>query len=260
MITTKNHEELYTFSELDESAKNRVARRFFYDDFEDYINCELEYRNALHFRNSPDVKWQWAFNSCQGDGVNIYGRIDFSDLCKLAHLNVPNGMTGYKMQFDCNHHYSYCLWDTRQLDIVCYLDAITEDTSQAEWKDFYAEKICEAMTQLCESVNNYGNGLVLKAYDSSDLYSGNLYDENGDFICHEWDDEAQPLVFDGTIDGLNDDQYDELCGKALCDIYEALGYGTPSYGELASAGLYITRHLLDAMYGDVIFSEDDFSN
>lgn len=80
------------------------------------------------------------------------------------------------------------------------------------------------------------------------------------YVCREGDSEAQPLEFDGTIDGLNDYQLHELYEHALCDIYESLGLGTPSYGELADAESYVSRAMLDSMFGDVVFVPEDFSS
>lgn len=98
MVKFIKHVKVYHFSELSEEAKEK-AKRWYLNDvtrckdltlyFESYIGCV--------FPNS-DLNVQWSLNSCQGDGVNIYGSVNLDDI-----LNLPG--SGRSPEFDWSQGY-----------------------------------------------------------------------------------------------------------------------------------------------------------
>ena len=83
MKTIKRKYNTYDFSELNESAKERVRQWYLDDDMRssDWEN-EIEQDLMIMFPNS-DLHIQFSLNSCQGDGVNIYGNLFRRILLKL---------------------------------------------------------------------------------------------------------------------------------------------------------------------------------
>ena len=61
-----------------------------------------------------------------------------------------------------------------------------------------------------------------------------------------------------TLWDLTHNQIIELSQALLCEIYDKTFGTTPSYGELATAENIITFGMLEAAYGDTVFTEDDF--
>lgn len=82
--------EIYKFNELSEEAKENVKRWYldglFPDMFTDDCNEDLK---ALFGEN--DLEVQYSLASCQGDGFNIYGKIDAESIFKC--LENHNGGT-----------------------------------------------------------------------------------------------------------------------------------------------------------------------
>lgn len=122
--------KVYAYSELSEEAKEKVKQWY----LNDQIRCQEltdDYENDLSniFPNS-NLKVQWSLNSCQGDGVNIYGSVNIEDLFTLPEnapsFNWINGyltekeirtlrfyMKEYKEEVDLpvNRRYTYCMAD-----------------------------------------------------------------------------------------------------------------------------------------------------
>lgn len=83
MKTIKRKYNTYDFSELNESAKERARQWYLDDDMRssDWEN-EIEQDLMTMFPNS-DLHIQFSLNSCQGDGVNIYGELAPEELAKV---------------------------------------------------------------------------------------------------------------------------------------------------------------------------------
>lgn len=76
----------FTFDQLSEAAKENV--RHWYTNQSDYLerfqeDCENELRD--HLPNS-DLKIALSWLCCQGDGVNVYGRVNLDDF--IPHWDV----------------------------------------------------------------------------------------------------------------------------------------------------------------------------
>lgn len=132
MVKFIKHVKVYSFSELSEEAKEEAKRWYLNDetrcedltlDFESDIGCV--------FPNS-DLNVQRALNSCQGDGVNIYGSVNLDDILTLpgsgrapefdwsqGYLSekeirtIRSYMAAYKDSVDIpmNKSYAYCIAD-----------------------------------------------------------------------------------------------------------------------------------------------------
>lgn len=135
MRTVTKTYNVYKYNELSEEAKEKVKQWYLDDDFRPQVfeNSCMDALNTL-FPNS-DLKVQFSLSSCQGDGFNIYGKLDLSDVfyaCNVAH-NVAhntldefeNYMTeheqktikaymetcGQHVTLPYNNYYYYCMAD-----------------------------------------------------------------------------------------------------------------------------------------------------
>lgn len=136
MVKYIKHVKVYSFAELSEDAKEEAKRWYMNDetrsedltsDFESDIDCI--------FPNS-DLNVQWSLNSCQGDGVNIYGSLNLEDILTLPgsgrapEFDWSQGylsekeirtmrfyMSAYRDSVDIpiNRRYTYCMADSLDL-------------------------------------------------------------------------------------------------------------------------------------------------
>lgn len=61
-----------------------------------------------------------------------------------------------------------------------------------------------------------------------------------------------------TVYQLTREQREELRESVMCDLFDALGLGSPAYGELAYADDFITDDLLNRIHEFTDFTNDDF--
>ena len=130
---------LYEYGELSDEAKERVKQWYLGDstrslllteDFENlYLQC---------FFPRSELQVQWSLNSCQGDGVNVFGCLDLNDVLdcfenrgdgefrewewlKTSDLFTPKELrrlryyrerTGRDAMIVRNRRYTYCLADS----------------------------------------------------------------------------------------------------------------------------------------------------
>lgn len=137
MFKVVKTKEVYDFSELSEEAKEKAKEWYLNDPFRgsmltDDMNCDLS-----NIFPESDLKVQWSLCNCQGDGVNIYGKLDLNDIFSLPgsgrapELDWISGyltdkeirtmrfyMDQYKAEVELpeNRRYSYCI--ANQIDIA----------------------------------------------------------------------------------------------------------------------------------------------
>lgn len=132
MVKFIKHVKVYPFSELSEEAKEE-AKRWYLNDETRCNDLTLYYESDIGciFPNS-DLNVQWSLNSCQGDGVNIYGSVNLDDILTLpgsgrapefdwsqGYLSekeirtIRSYMAAYKDSVDIpmNKSYAYCIAD-----------------------------------------------------------------------------------------------------------------------------------------------------
>ena len=126
--------KVYNFSELSEDAKEKVKQWYLDDDFRP---CEFEniYTEDLRYLfNNSDLKLQFSLSYCQGDGLNIYGKLDLMDVFTAIRDTEHSGnlfeqykdlfseheqktieaymeVCGREVELPYNRHYCYCIDD-----------------------------------------------------------------------------------------------------------------------------------------------------
>lgn len=165
-------EKIYDFDELTEEAKEN-ARQIYLDQFksaDDYETFCVDDLANNHFEHS-DLNVQFSLSSCQGDGFNIYGKVELSDAIDFVLHKTSNfdnktirffkwlKTLGYKLELPSNHHYCYCIIDSCDFanDIQWLLeqDGYTSNSENhfsmlcnfdTEFKR-YVEKLCKEYEQ-----------------------------------------------------------------------------------------------------------------
>lgn len=92
MRTATVNYDVYKYNELDDCAKEKV-KQWYLDgqDADDFTSMCVEDLYSLFGEN--DLKVQYSLASCQGDGFNIYGKIDAESIFKC--LENHNGGTQF---------------------------------------------------------------------------------------------------------------------------------------------------------------------
>lgn len=132
-VVTRKY-KVYNFSELSEDAKEK-AKQWYLDD--DFRPSEFEniYTEDLHYLfNNSDLKMQFSLSYCQGDGLNIYGKLDLMDVFAAIRDADHSGeqfkqykdlfseheqktieaymeACGREIELPYNRHYCYCVDD-----------------------------------------------------------------------------------------------------------------------------------------------------
>ena len=132
-IVTREY-KVYNFSELSEDAKEKAKQWYLDDDFRPQ-EFENIYTEDLHYLfNNSDLKMQFSLSYCQGDGLNIYGKLDLMDVFAVIRDMGYSGeqfkqykdlfseheqktieaymeACGREIELPYNRHYCYCVDD-----------------------------------------------------------------------------------------------------------------------------------------------------
>ena len=132
-VVTREY-KVYNFSELSEDAKEKAKQWYLDDDFRPQ-EFENIYTEDLHYLfNNSDLKMQFSLSYCQGDGLNIYGKLDLMDVFAVIRDTDHSGeqfkqykdlfseheqktieaymeACGREIELPYNRHYCYCVDD-----------------------------------------------------------------------------------------------------------------------------------------------------
>ena len=132
-VVTREY-KVYNFSELSEDAKEKAKQWYLDDDFRPQ-EFENIYTEDLHYLfNNSDLKMQFSLSYCQGDGLNIYGKLDLMDVFAVIRDTNHSGeqfkqykdlfseheqktieaymeACGREIELPYNRHYCYCIDD-----------------------------------------------------------------------------------------------------------------------------------------------------
>lgn len=132
-VVTREY-KVYNFFELSEDAKEKAKQWYLDDDFRPQ-EFENIYTEDLHYLfNNSDLKMQFSLSYCQGDGLNIYGKLDLMDVFAVIRDTDHSGeqfkqykdlfseheqktieaymeACGREIELPYNRHYCYCVDD-----------------------------------------------------------------------------------------------------------------------------------------------------
>ena len=132
-IITREY-KVYNFSELSEKAKDKVKQWYLDDDFRPYEFENIYTEDLKYLFNNSDLKLQFSLSYCQGDGLNIYGKLDLMDVFTAIRDTEHSGdlfeqykdlfseheqktieaymeVCGREVELPYNRHYCYCIDD-----------------------------------------------------------------------------------------------------------------------------------------------------
>lgn len=190
MVTITKKINLYEYNELDEKAKERAKQNFL------KVRCELDndifteiameiVGNYFPITDGLDV--QYSLSSCQGDGVNIYGKFNLQNV---------EGMEWLKSEVDSfelaeNIRYCYSLKSQTETETVDEIITELEYASGSEIADWQVTEIRKMVETVFEKLE--------KAEREIEEYGYNFFYEVSDEEMEE-DADARGVLYldDGT--------------------------------------------------------------
>lgn len=208
MRTITETKNIYKYEELSEEAKETVKQWYLDNEFrtQDFEEIILEELHEL-FKNSK-LKVQFSLNSCQGDGLNIYGKLDlmdvftairnpknkelfeqyndeFSELEKKT-IEAYMKVCGSEIELPYNNSgYYYCV--ANEID---FADEWIENLQYYDYKNIKVETI-EKMENLIVEIFETLSAIYEK-YGYNYLYEAD--EEELQEACNEWE-----FLEDGTL-------------------------------------------------------------
>lgn len=189
MVTITKKINLYEYNELDEKAKEQAKRDFL------EVRCELDgdmfTETAMeiignYFQFTDGLEVQYSLSSCQGDGVNIYGKFDLQNVEGLEWLKSE--VDSFKLAQ--NYRYCYSLKSQTETETVDEIISEFERASDREIKDWQVmeirkmvETVFEKLKKAEREIEKYGYDFFYEVSDEEMAeYAdscGVLYLENG---------------------------------------------------------------------------------
>ena len=157
-IITREY-KVYNFSELSEKAKDKVKQWYLDDDFRPYEFENIYTEDLKYLFNNSDLKLQFSLSYCQGDGLNIYGKLDLMDVFTAIRDTEHSGdlfeqykdlfseheqktieaymeVCGREVELPYNRHYCYCIDDR-----VDFADDWIESLEYCRYKNIQIDTI-----------------------------------------------------------------------------------------------------------------------
>lgn len=192
-ITKEVKIDLYKFEELSEEAQERIKQNYITDKhayiFTDDVNEQLHY----FFPNS-EIKVQYDFGCCQGDGLNIYGKLYFKDI-----FNAYKFVDSFKNPFTSDEEKTL-EYISKFIDTV-YLEENQNYTySLIEQNDFF-EQITESyMLDFDNPETNYHQSELIKKLDKE---IKSIFND----LVNTYYKAGEKYFFEVTEDDIEDDEY-----------------------------------------------------
>lgn len=188
---------VYDYEELEKSAQEK-ARNEALDRFEFDIraNYEDDIRHGLnaYFPNS-DLDFEYSLGYCQGDGFNLYGKLDIIDACEFGYFKCPfrvSEMEDFRQYMDVLGYDSIELPKNETRYSYCYIDQL----------DFYKDW-CYELEELHEP---FDKNLILKVQ--------NWIKESISNLCSRLEYKGYRMFYEMTEDKM----------KKVCDEYDLQFY------------------------------------
>lgn len=93
MRTVTETYNVYTYPELSEKAKEKVNQWYLDDPLRSETFSEIYMDDLRYLFPNSELKMQFSLSYCQGDGLNIYGKLDLMDVFKVVRDKSSFGNT-----------------------------------------------------------------------------------------------------------------------------------------------------------------------
>lgn len=114
--------QVYSYAELSEKAKEAVKQWYIDDEFRtDIFTEDVNYMLSEDYPES-ELKVQYSLSYCQGDGLNVYGKLYLIDMLnkldfkgytekekKFIHWLFTKYNKYYSAEIPSNNRYGYCM-------------------------------------------------------------------------------------------------------------------------------------------------------
>lgn len=192
---------IYQFNELDNTAKAKVRQMFLNDEVRNDEFCEnCQTYLKQHFPRS-DLKPHYSLSSCQGDGFNIEGTVDFFDIFEKIKEKFTEEETTLlesyfnnsnpEFEFTSNRRYGYSCKFIDKKNIDDYVDTVAE--ALISWSiKANPQLLKKFFTEMLDHFEELDKKFEKDGYD----YLYNISDEEVEEICAANDYE---FLEDGTL-------------------------------------------------------------
>lgn len=171
MVTITKKINLYEYNELSEKAKERAKQDFL------ETRCELDgdmfteiameiVGNYFQFTDGLEI--QYSLASCQGDGVNIYGKFNLQNVEGLEWLKSKVD------SFELKQNYRYCYslksqTETETVDEIISNFECASDKEIADWQVMEIRKMVETVFEKLkkaeQEIEKYGYDFFYEVSD-----------------------------------------------------------------------------------------------
>lgn len=181
----------YKYNELAEKVQQNLKEKIvnsweYMDDFHWKIQDIID----NDFPNS-DIKVQWSLDYCQGDGVNLYGSLDYRDaiefIKKMQSDKIEEDFVrivkfcNIDFKLPENPRYAYCYVSNADvaIDLISEYQAITDKEPLKDWQAAakrLESVLVECIENFCKEMENYGYN-YFDANHIDNEYASSFYDD-----------------------------------------------------------------------------------
>lgn len=180
----------YKYNELAEQVQRNLKEKIVHSwEYMDDFHWKIQDMIENDFPNS-DIKVQWSLNYCQGDGVNLYGVLDYRDaiefIKKMQRNKFEEDFTKIVKFCDIdfklpeNPRYAYCYVSNvdAAIDMISKYEAITDEEPPEDWQTTakkFESVLIECLENFCKEIENYGYDYFSTDH-IDDEYAAGFYD------------------------------------------------------------------------------------
>lgn len=179
MRTATIEYQVYKYIELSDEAKEK-ARAWYLEGREPYVFTEIVMEDLYNLFGENDLQVQYSLGYCQGDGLNIYGKINAENIFKcLENYNGGTQLEQFEnvltkkekktilhyaelcgeIELPINNRYCYCI--ARYVDVAEEWEYILENhfdysNINKEALEKFENLVQEVFEKLCASYEEQG--------------------------------------------------------------------------------------------------------
>ena len=190
-----NKIRIYEYHELNEKAKNRVKEWYLDDLWRNYNFTETIEEDLKNLFPNSKLNVCYSLSSCQGDGLNVYGTINFNDFLEIDKNTNSNIFSSYtekeikrlKFYFQYFNEYtfernnSYC-YSCKFIDKKYADETVTEFCNELRYnciRNINISLINKFFSDLLEWFNDYDREMEKYGYK----YFYEVYEEEIEEVC-----------------------------------------------------------------------------
>ena len=186
---------VYKYEELSDKAKEKAKEEYLNNPWKnDDLYCQIKWDLGELFPNS-NLKVQYSLSYCQGDGLNVYGRVQLCDLSNV-HAKAPtyNHLQKFnakewkrfshyyeavcpRIELPMNHRYGYCM--ASRLDFADDMIGELEDMYYSNIDENLIREFEKAIKELfCAYCNSWEEAGYRYLYEVEDEEMSELSEAN----------------------------------------------------------------------------------